>query len=309
MPLSPGGIPMIAIHGTHERRVRNLLNPIEALEKAGFLIHLHCNSVVLRKGSEKVVIHGMSGVPDQYAESVMKKWNPKPVQGAFNIIMFHQSLAPFMYAKHLMDVNSIPEGFDLYINGHIHESKRHQYAGAPLLIPGSFVTTQLTKESVQSRGFWIVDTCSDSVSMEFMELESQRRVYHKTLPSDMSSEMVMDEIRILLNKPHKKKPMIRINFTGKEKVPEHLTDELKTKFRDSAIISFGKGVASERIVSTSVDEHKKSVRELGHDILVRNLKEFKLDEGMFTDIFELLIEKRDKEAIDLLNSGIENKHG
>ncbi|NIQ17993.1 MAG: hypothetical protein GTN43_04250, partial [Candidatus Aenigmarchaeota archaeon] len=56
------GIPIVAIHGTHERRTKGLLNPVEALEKAGFLIYLHCNGVIFKKGSERVAVHGMSGV-------------------------------------------------------------------------------------------------------------------------------------------------------------------------------------------------------------------------------------------------------
>src|SRR3990170_1659216 len=36
-------IPVVAIHGTHERRGRGEINTIEALENAGILIHLHQN--------------------------------------------------------------------------------------------------------------------------------------------------------------------------------------------------------------------------------------------------------------------------
>jgi DNA repair exonuclease SbcCD nuclease subunit len=306
MPLSSGGIPIVAIHGTHERRVRGLVNPIEALEKAGFLVHLHCNAVVLGKGTEKVAIHGMSGVPDQYAESVMKKWNPAPVPGAFNILMLHQSLAPFMYARHLMDVNALPRGFDLYINGHIHESRKEKYADAPFLIPGSFVTTQLTKESVQDRGFWMIDTGGIPPGMDFLPLESQRMVYYRTLPSDMKGEMVAEEIRTLLGMKHRKKPLIRINFSGKSEVSEQMIADLKARFSASAILSFRKEESGETLART-MEEQKKSVRELGHEILHRNLREFKLDGSVFGGVFELLLEEKEDEAIDLLNRGVENK--
>ena len=51
------GIPVVAIHGTHERRTRGLVNPIEAMERAGFLIHLDQNGVILKKNDgEKIYI-------------------------------------------------------------------------------------------------------------------------------------------------------------------------------------------------------------------------------------------------------------
>ena len=249
----------------------------------------------------------MSGVPDQYAESVMKKWNPKPVPGAFNVLMLHQSLAPFMYAKHLMNVSSLPQGFDLYINGHIHESRKERYADAPLLIPGSFVTTQLTKESVQDRGFWIVDTGNIPPKMDFVQLESQRKVYYRSLPADMGREMVSEEIANLLTMQHRKKPMIRINFTGRGEVSDQMISDLKAKYSGSAILFFRKETDGAGAVSRTIEEQRKSVRELGQEILSRNLREFKLDEGSFSSVFELLLEDREEDAIGLLNKGVENK--
>lgn len=307
LPLASLGIPIVAIHGTHERRVKGLINPIESLERAGFLIHLHCNGVVFQKGDEKVCVQGMSGVPDQYADSVMKKWNPQPVEGTFNIIMLHQSIAQFIYAKHLMDINSIPKGFDLYISGHIHESKQTKYADAPFLIPGSFIPTQLTKESVQSRGFWIIDTENIPPKFEFIELENQRKVYHRTFRTDMNKDMIIEELKILTETPYKKKPIIRINFTGKENMPDHFIDDLKSMFGKSAILSFKTDIEEEMPVAKSMEEQKMSVQELGRKVLMSNLREFKLDEKIFECVFELLLDKKDDEAINLLNQDIESK--
>jgi len=45
-PSALRGIPIVAIHGTHERRSRYLVNPIQALEHAGLLVHLHCATAV-----------------------------------------------------------------------------------------------------------------------------------------------------------------------------------------------------------------------------------------------------------------------
>ena len=47
-PLALRGIPIVAIHGTHEKRSKHLINPIQALEHSGLLIHLHCATPFLQ---------------------------------------------------------------------------------------------------------------------------------------------------------------------------------------------------------------------------------------------------------------------
>ncbi|RLI98131.1 MAG: hypothetical protein DRO99_01505, partial [Candidatus Aenigmatarchaeota archaeon] len=95
---------VVAIHGTHERRADGLINPVHIMEKAGFLLHLDRNGVVLGKGDEKIAIQGLSGVPDQYTEEELRKWGPKPVEG-FNVFMLHQNMTEFMHSKveHTLD--------------------------------------------------------------------------------------------------------------------------------------------------------------------------------------------------------------
>jgi len=230
-PLNLTGVPIIAIHGTHERRAKGLMNPVEGLEKAGFVIYLHCNGIVLEKKKERVAVQGLSGVPDQYAESVLSEWDPQPIQGAFNIFMLHQSVAPFLYADRTMELESLPKGFDLYVAGHMHEPQTSEHAKAPLLIPGSTIQTQLNKESVQTRGFWILDT--QTRELEFRELGSQRKVYYRAFENPSPGE-IETEIERILEEAHEKKPVIRIRLTGKEIE----LSAVQEKFQDQAILSF-----------------------------------------------------------------------
>jgi DNA repair exonuclease SbcCD nuclease subunit len=299
LPLGPG-MPVIAIHGTHERRVRGLLNPVEALEKAGFLVYLHCNGIVLEKPGERVCIQGLSGVPDQFAETVLKQWNPKPMADAFNIFVLHQSIKQFMLAPNAIDVEALPKGFDFYVCGHMHESKETRYGGSPLLIPGSFIVTQLTKDAGMPRGFWILETGIPPKS-NFVELESQRKVYQKTFSSGMDRELVIEELGTLLDRPFDKKPLVRINFAGKTDVPDTLLSDIRARFGEKAIIYIRKDIEEEKPVVRSIEEQRMSVQEMGRKALIDNLKGFNLDTATFESIFELILENKIEEAVDLLN--------
>src|SRR3989338_4061 len=210
------GIPVIAIHGTHERRVKDLLNPVQALERAGFLIYLHCNNIVLEKGSERVAIHGLSTVPDQYTETVLKEWDPKPVDGCFNILVTHQSIAQFLFAQHLVPLESLPRGFDLYINGHIHGSKKAEYAGVPFIIPGSLVPTQITKD-LTKHSFCKIELEGKAVkSIDFIELENQRKVYYKEFEEKDGLGEIENYLNQITPEAHKLKPLVKIIVSNKE---------------------------------------------------------------------------------------------
>ena len=92
------GIPVVAIHGTHERRGKELVNPIEMLEKAGFLIHIHKQAVVFEVNGKKVAIHGIGGTPERDFREELNEIT-KPMPDAVNILMLHQSTKEEIYDK------------------------------------------------------------------------------------------------------------------------------------------------------------------------------------------------------------------
>ena len=290
--------PIIAIHGTHERRSKGLLNPVEALDKMGFLIHLHCNYVVLEKGGEKVCIQGLSAVPEQFSEKVVKEWAPKPVPNCKNVFFLHQSIAGFLYAEHLLLLESLPKGFDLYVNGHIHEPKEATCHGAPFIIPGSLVHTQVTSTTKPAR-VYKVDLQNMKIWWE--ELQNQRKFYYKAFEGADPKE-VENYLKEILDEPKKemeadgisfkafKKPLIKIKI---KRIP---TDELMIKFGDKAFISFG--FEKEEIETKTLEEHVLSVKDMGKQLLKDNLKEAGIEE--WEPIFELLLNKKQEEVIKML---------
>jgi DNA repair exonuclease SbcCD nuclease subunit len=299
------GIPVVAIHGTHERRAEGLLNPVQLLERAGFIVYLDRNGVVFQKGEEKVCVQGLSGVPDRHTEETLKEWNPKPVPGCLNIFMIHQNLTEFMHEKveHTLDISKLPKGFDFYVCGHIHETVKKEHDGGVILLPGSLVPTQFTKDFIDEGGFWTID--SETKQVEFIKLEKQRKVYVRTFDSETSSETIDNETKKILSETHHKKPIIRIKLIGKQ--ADLPLKQIETKYEDSAVISIKKDFEKESLPQAKgIEEHKLSVNELGRKIMKENLSQFKLDESVFESVFELLLERRADDVLKLLSSP-ENK--
>jgi len=217
-PIVFSGIPVVAIHGTHERRGTQSINPIEALEEGGYLIHLHCAGVMLDVDGKRLAVQGMSGVPEQYVKSVLDQWAPKPVDGARNVFMFHQSLKEYIYAEGetFISVADLPKGFDAYIDGHIHWKS----VLGNLFFPGSTVITQRRKNEAETpKGFFIIDFPDDPkiLNYEFMHIKGQRPFYFLELSFDNATvQDIMRDARKLLqdNIANVPKPLVLLKIKG-----------------------------------------------------------------------------------------------
>jgi len=177
-------IPILALHGTHDRRPKDQINVIQALEQTGFLIHLHLNGLVFEKDGQKVAIQGMSGVPERYAKQIMDKWDPKPIESCYNILIFHQSIEPYVYSPlepPTLNKSNLPKGFDLIVDGHIHTGDLTNVDSTKLLLPGSTLVTQLKKEEAEKpKGFYQIEIGQET-KINFIELENNRKFFYKEL--------------------------------------------------------------------------------------------------------------------------------
>ncbi len=293
-PSTLRGIPIIAIHGTHERRSRHLINPIQALEHAGLLIYLHCATAIFEINGEKVAIHGMSGVPERYAKDCLEEWNPKPVPNAVNIIMLHQSISPYIYSPlepPSLKLEDLPKGFDLYVLGHIHWHDLKDFGKGKLLLPGSLIPTTIHKiESEQKKLIHKFDG-----SLISIPLENQRKIIWKEFDYIPGIKNSIEDFlsTIPSSKP---KPIVNIRVKGqlpKDKVLPSFAD-LEEKFSKKFILNINKNIQVEEIkeqieLLKMLKRQNLSPEEHGLKILQENLKQvncgIKIEE-----IFEHLVD-------------------
>lgn len=327
-PVALRGVPVVALHGNHERRTKGLTNPVEALEAAGLLIHLHHNTLVFENDGRKMAIHGMSNVPEQHAPNVLATWNPKPVKGAFNILALHQSIGQYVYSSEEMptlDVSDLPPGFDLYLCGHIHYRNETTARGKPLLFPGSTERTQLMKvEAEVPKGFYMMEI-KDGLACEFIELKSPRDFHYAEMKFDGVSipelnEAVRKKVKELLQisrKNREKLPLIRVRLVGtlaKEASRSELDERaISDEFEDQAIVVIGKtdleapGLGERVQMLREFREKKMSMDETAMAILEDSLKEA-AHVKMFDvrSIYDLLVADRSEEALQNIYVVVEN---
>jgi len=273
----------------------HLINPVQALEHTGHLLHLHCETAVFDVAGKKVAIHGMSGVPERYAKDCLVNWNPRPVMGAINILMLHQSIDPYIYSPlepPSLKLEDMPSGFDLYVLGHMHWSDSKRFRGTNLLVAGSTCTTSIHKiEAEQPKAVWFFD----GTVVEKQNLLGQRKIIWRefSFEPDIRQKIEAELAKLPAADP---KPIMAIKVKGTlpvNAVPPNFAD-IEERFSDRAIININKalqaeGFAEQLELLAALKATKMSPEEIGMQLLAENLKQascgIKAEE-----IFELLVD-------------------
>lgn len=169
--------PVFIIHGNHERRSRDMVNPVQLLAMLSNVKYLHNETGTLEQDGEKITIAGLGSVPEEFAKSAVRKIENSNSGTGFRILVLHQSIKELVYGNEdelsLDDLRELP--FDLVIDGHIH--KYHSELGGKLLIPGSTVITQLRSDEQGERGYLIYDTAARK--HEFVPVPSRLFFYEE----------------------------------------------------------------------------------------------------------------------------------
>jgi len=316
--ISMMGVPVVALHGNHERRVKGLINPVEALEAAGFLIHLHANAVVFDTPAGRLAIHGLSNVPERHAKNVLSVWNPRPIDGAHNILILHQAIGQYVYSSEespSLSLEDLPRGFDIYLCGHVHCRAEAQAHGRPLLIPGSLVRTQLLQAEAQlPKGFYLMEI-GEGIRYEFVELQNVRDFYYEEMKFENAdvaklNSGVRSKLNELLQKPRRNPdqlPLVRLKLKGTLAKGVSRGDFEQTlianEFADRAIVYIDKdeltapGVEEKVKFLRDLREHHQPVDEMAMRLLEVNLREMGYNQMLdFRMIYDLVAEDRLDEA-------------
>ena len=284
------GIPIIAIHGTHEFRGKDFSNALAVLQEANCLLHLHAGNVKLTKNGEEVYIHGMGGVPEKHAKVVLEKYSPKPVPEKTNILLLHQSFKEFLpfddESIASLSLADLPSGFDLIIDGHLHWTNEQQIEGKRFLLTGSTIFTQMKKlESEKGKGCFLFDT--ETKKLDFFPFKNQRNLFYEKLKfDDAQPEEVINKVNSVVEKilscEFKINPLIRLKLVGTLTKGFSQKDVKLDLPKERAIFSVSKNFES-ALFKKQIDnlkelqKEKMGIIELGINILEKNVQEAKLD--------------------------------
>lgn len=307
------GIPIIAIHGTHEHRGKDFANALDILEKSNSLVHVHVGYAILEKGDEKVFVHGMGGIPEKFAKQALTKYEPKAIPNSCNLLLLHQSFKEFLPfdddAIATLSLEDLPEGFDLIINGHLHWISEQEISGKRFLLTGSTIYTQMKNlEAEKGKGIFLFDTITKK--LDFVPFERQRKLFYEKMKfENVKPEEVIERVNLkvneILSKDFEMKPLIRLKLVGTLMKGFSQKDIKFSLPLEKAIFSITKNFEVEDFKKKIADlkelqNEKKSILELGLNLLEKNVEEAKLNNFDTRRIFDLLSENELEKAEEVL---------
>lgn len=290
LPASP--YPKIyGIHGTHEMRSKNSLNPVAMLAKLGLLEDVHNSTRLFEAAGEKIAISGMGGIPDDLVKSALPRLECKPIEGATNFFMFHQTMQEFVpQAKGLASLEDLPKGYDYYLCGHIHSKK--EYLGGRLLIPGSTVITQHKDEEQSPKGYFLIDTTAKT--REFVQIKTRPFFVSALKFEGASSSQVRaaieKELSSLMQKKWESTPILKLTLEGSLKTGSGELD-LAGFERDGAIVIIDNNLEGNSLLDElnrlkGEQMLRATPLQLGLSLLRENAKKAGMEEKEVMQYFE-----------------------
>jgi len=293
------GTPIYAIQGNHDRRAKGFVHPTALLAHAGLLQDFHNGTVLHEHGGGRVAISGMGSVPEDMARSALPQIACKPVPGAFNIFVLHQSFQEFDVSGNdtYITFDDLPGGYDLYLCGHVHQP----CLSGKVLNPGSTVVTQMRKDEAGPRGWLLYDTAARK--HEFKPIAS-RQLFHSILtfdaakPDEIRAKVEAEARRLLAQAPAgAPPPLVKIVVKGTLAPGFAAADLSLPQLGGNIFIDNGMNSESlkERIAQIKLSREKKlSARQQGMDILRKKLEGTGFSLGEPEEVFEKLLEGNGK---------------
>ncbi len=200
--------PFVVIHGNHDRVQDKEKSILTVLERIGLIINAHRRKIYIKGEEGSVCIVGMGWTPDPYVRDVIRSYRVE-CDGDKNIFLFHQpvkGLYPLVYREKPLDPSLFPEGFDVYVGGHLHWLINKKVGGRWFLLPGSTVITKLKdSELVDPRSVFVWDERVERIVLPV------RRGYIINVAADE----IVSSIENILGEHTGPPPIIKVVVEGK----------------------------------------------------------------------------------------------
>lgn len=294
---------IFAIHGNHDRRAKGFVHPTELLAQGGFLVNFHNRTVEYERHGKKVAISGMGSVPEDLASEALKRIECRPVKGAFNIFVVHQSFQEFERIPHdeYLTFDDLPDGYDLYLCGHVHKPS----LSGKVKNPGSTVVTQLREDETGQRGWLLYDIAAKKA--QFMPIKSRELVHSVLEFSEAKPDEIRKKVEGEVKKLKTKGNLLKLAIKGTLASGFNASDLRLQDFGEDVYVdnSLNSENLRERIAQIkAAREKKQSAKEQGMAILREKLEGTAYSLGDPEKLFEELLEGT---ALQRIREKIEKK--
>ena len=216
--LKEAKIPIYAIAGNHDSILRKDALPPQVLFKDIGLNLISPDNPLYNEGA--VLICGIPYMPSSQGRALKERYDQlSRIADKYlkSILVSHQGIDKWMHEDtYEIELSQMPENFDYYAMGHVHNYVEEDFGKGKLVYPGSMEIWRTTESNNNYRefgkGFVVVDLSYDTPQVERVKIDLPRKFYKEIIDYNKFDERIHElkgEIQSLDNKP-----MIDLSVVG-----------------------------------------------------------------------------------------------
>ncbi len=300
--LKGAGIPMYSIAGNHDTIMRKTAIPPQVLfKKFGLKVISPINTDYVH---EDVFIAGLPYYPSSQNKNLKNKLanlSKKAEMHDKSILVLHQGIDKYIPVHHELEIGDLPDNFDYYAFGHIHNYVEDEFGKGKLVYPGSIdilKSDEYEDYAKKGKGFVVVDLDGSKPKVKRVAINISREFINRNIDyNNLINEL--KSLKILIEDLDKK-PIVNLtvfNVDGNVRdiyeIIENEIGEYTLMFRPTF-----KFIDDEVDIELFLDKNNI----LGpKELLIDNLKEIGGEETikLGLDLYDLLSLNKSEDAMKL----------
>ena len=236
--LKGAGIQMYSIAGNHDSIMRKTAIPPQVLfKKFGLKVISPINTNYLHGD---VFIAGLPYFPssqDKNLKNKLANLSKKAENHLKSILVLHQGIDKYLPFHSELEIGDLPDNFDYYALGHVHNYIEDDFGKGKLVYPGSIDILKSDEYGdyvKNGKGFVVVDLDGDKPKVKRVPINISREFVNKTIDyNNLSNEL--KSLKIIID-GLKKKPIVNLTINNVDGSIRDIYDMIDNEISDYALM-------------------------------------------------------------------------
>ncbi len=304
LKLRGAGIPMYAIAGNHDMVMRKGAIPPQVIFKRLGLKVISPINTHYTHGD--IFIAGLPYYPSSQVKVLKSKLadlSKRAAEYEKSILVLHQGIDKYFGYNYELEIGDIPDNFNYYALGHIHNYINDSFGKGRLVYPGSteiWKTNEVKDYNENGKGFILVDFSSQKIHTKRVKIDASREFIHRALDYN-SLESGIAGIKELIQN-FDKKPILNLEINNVESDTGIVYDMLNEELGDYALMIRPKFNMLDAGDVTGIIDDNGEITIHPKDLISKHLENYESDElNQFAlDLYDFLSMDKIDESRDLV---------
>ncbi len=303
LKLKGAGIPMYAIAGNHDMVMRKGAIPPQVIfKKLGLKVISPINTHYTHGD---IFIAGLPYYPSSQVKVLKSKLaeiSKKAANYDKSVLVLHQGIDKYFGYQYELEIGEVPDNFDYYALGHIHNYVNDSFGKGRLVYPGSgeiWKTSELQDYKENGKGFVVVDFDGQKPLVKRVKVDIPREFIKRSLDYN-NLESGIAGIKETI-KDFDKKPILDLTINNVESDTSVVYEIITEELGDLSLMIRPK---FNMVGEESIDEIFLNKESLGpKELLIEQLKGYGSNDvnQLAIDLYEYLSKDKLEESKELIN--------